>query len=262
MVLLIDQMHYRGTQHSTTPSLPAPASLSPSSLPSVAPAAGGSERSGSPLAILLQADQELRRRDLAAASAPAAAASSPEAAMGPPPGAAGLTTASMPPPLSFGPLAGEPMTTILLGVTGARMGMLPEMRTPAILRFSGVSRGAGRSRMAMDGVGGAVPCAGGRPSHHSLNLLSTKQSYTHPQERPKQKRKSPTDLSGLTDEEKVERRKQQAREYSKRARERDSDVKAELAKEVEALRFVREVFEEAPHVCMVLSGDVRHTTVL
>jgi hypothetical protein len=79
---------------------------------------------------------------------------------------------------------------------------------------------------------------------------------------PKQKRKAPSDLSGLTDEQKVERRKEQAREYSKRARQRGSEMKTEMAKEVMALGFARDVFEKAPHVCLVLSGDVRHTTIL
>lgn len=79
---------------------------------------------------------------------------------------------------------------------------------------------------------------------------------------PKQKRKPPTDLTGLTNAQRVERRKQQAREYSKRAREREKEMKDEIAKEVVALGFVRDVFEMAPHVCMVLSGDVRTTNIL
>ena len=82
------------------------------------------------------------------------------------------------------------------------------------------------------------------------------------QELPKQKRKAPEDLAGLTDEEKVHRRKQQAREYSKRARERGSEMRVELTKEVKALRFTRDVFELAPHICMVLSADVRRTAIL
>jgi hypothetical protein len=69
-------------------------------------------------------------------------------------------------------------------------------------------------------------------------------------------------LTGLTDEEKVQRCKQQAREYSKRARERDSEMRVGLTKEVKALRFTRDVFELAPHVCMVLSADVRRTAIL
>lgn len=82
------------------------------------------------------------------------------------------------------------------------------------------------------------------------------------QEEPKQKRKPPTDLSGLTDEQKVERRKQKAREYSKRARQRGSDMKTEMTEEVSALTFAREIFERAPQVYLVLSGDVRSTTIL
>ena len=93
--------------------------------------------------------------------------------------------------------------------------------------------------------------------------LLTPISHVHlTQQEPKQKRKPPTDLSGLTDEQRVERRKQQARVYSKQARERLKDEKAEMAKDVEDLAFAREVFEMAPHVCMVLSGDVRATTIL
>jgi len=82
------------------------------------------------------------------------------------------------------------------------------------------------------------------------------------QELPKKKRASPTDLAGLTDEEKVERRKQQAREYSRQARERNGKMKAQLLDELEDLDLMRTIFEAAPHVYMILSGDVRFTAIL
>lgn len=50
--------------------------------------------------------------------------------------------------------------------------------------------------------------------------------------------------------------------YSKQARKRRKDEKAEMAKDVDALTFAREVLEMAPHICMVLSGDVRCTSIL
>lgn len=39
-------------------------------------------------------------------------------------------------------------------------------------------------------------------------------------------------------------------------------MKGEIAKEVVALGFMRDIFELAPHVCMVLAGDVRSTAIL
>lgn len=82
------------------------------------------------------------------------------------------------------------------------------------------------------------------------------------QEKPKQKRKPPTDLSGLTDEEKVKRRKEHARTYSRQSRQRHKEMRDELAEELDALAFVRDLFELAPHVYIVLSPDVVCTTIL
>lgn len=87
-------------------------------------------------------------------------------------------------------------------------------------------------------------------------------THTRSQELPKKKRASPTDLSGLTDQEKVARRKRHAREYSRQARLRNSHLMTKLADEVDDLSVVRSVFEEAPNVYMVLAGDIRSTTIL
>lgn len=60
----------------------------------------------------------------------------------------------------------------------------------------------------------------------------------------------------------MERRKQLAREYSRRARVRNNQMKAKILEEVSGLDCMRAIFELAPHVYMVLSGDVRNTTIL
>ena len=93
------------------------------------PGGGDAQAATDTLALLLQADQELRRRAMAVPStAPAVDATT----------AAALSSA--PGPMAVGPLAGKERVVVLPGVTTARVGLLPGLRTPAMLKFNGVSR--------------------------------------------------------------------------------------------------------------------------
>jgi hypothetical protein len=61
----------------------------------------------------------------------------------------------------------------------------------------------------------------------------------------------------LSAEERVARRKQRAREYSRRARERHQAQAAELAELADALGLARDIMELAPNVYLTLSPDVQ-----
>jgi len=64
------------------------------------------------------------------------------------------------------------------------------------------------------------------------------------------------DLSTLTAEEKVERRKARAREYSRVARLRSEELAVELTRDVEAMRAFEAMVEESPALRLVLAPDL------
>ena len=72
-----------------------------------------------------------------------------------------------------------------------------------------------------------------------FTILSSIQQPTSPQKPTKKRRAPREDLSGLTAEEKVERKKQRARVYSHFARKRNDAIMAELKKDVEEMRVSR-----------------------
>ena len=81
---------------------------------------------------------------------------------------------------------------------------------------------------------------------------------SHQADKPQKRRAPPTDLSGLSAEEIVARRNRLARQYSQLARDRREAVLAMLERDAAALRFVRDILENAPGIAyLTLSGDMR-----
>lgn len=115
----------------------------------------GDARENSPLTLLLWADEELRRRQVlkeSLASLRAAPPSTAVAAPAPAPavamavsqavqlhGSMGMQTG--PEAGAMGPLASKPVGAVLPGVTSARVGLLPGLRTADMLKYSGVGGG-------------------------------------------------------------------------------------------------------------------------
>jgi PAS domain-containing protein len=276
-----------------TMSLPLATHFSPSASPAAAsnpPPALNGGGSTSPLAVLLEADEELRRRAaMAQLAAAAQAVTAPQANAAPAAGMA-VTVSQAPavapaPPLPKRPRELAPPSTkppafklgsvvvaapvpvvtpgglpegFLPGMMGGRVGLLSGVRPIDKLEYYGVRAVDGCSVDAAGMIDPTIWLPYTDVETHTLSFCT----QLNVQELPKKKRASPTDLSGLTDEEKVERRKRQAREYSRQARVRNSEMKAQLLEEVDALYLMRTIFEDAPHVYMVLSGDVRRTTIL
>lgn len=97
-------------------------------------------------ALLLWAEEELRRRRALGASVgsrpmkapptPPVGASAPVVAMAVQLGSRALGEA--PEAGAMGPLAGEPIGAVLPGVTAARVGLLPGLRTSDMLKYNGV----------------------------------------------------------------------------------------------------------------------------
>ena len=198
------------------------------------PGGGVAQAAADTLALLLQADQELRRRAMAV----------PSAAPGRDPLRRRLCRGA-------GPLPVGPWRTRPRGGAAwrddARVGLLPGLRTPDMLKFNGVSgcvrvgRGIGCTELfAPSGL--ALPPWIPDPIPPFLTLINTPIAGAAQAEA-----RLPTDLAGLTDEEKVERRKQQAREYSAGAGA-GREMKVELIDEVEDLGFMRTSSSGAPRL--------------
>ena len=76
-------------------------------------------------------------------------------------------------------------------------------------------------------------------------------------EKEEKKRRAPReDLSTLTAEEKVERRKARARVYSHHARKRDEAKMQALAEDVDMMQVFRRIVEDAPDMMAVVSPDL------
>ncbi len=75
------------------------------------------------------------------------------------------------------------------------------------------------------------------------------------------KRAPRQDLSGYSAEERVERRKTRARAYSQNARVRNKALLQDIQEDVGALAIFRTLVEEAPHIVLVLSMDLKGTVL-
>jgi PAS domain-containing protein len=85
---------------------------------------------------------------------------------------------------------------------------------------------------------------------------------TFPQDADKKAKRAPReDLSGLTAEERVERRRARARAYSHCARQRHKALLQEARVDLAAMELYRTIIENAPHIVMVLSADLQSTVL-
>ncbi|GAB5037099.1 pas pac sensor hybrid histidine kinase [Nannochloropsis oceanica] len=73
----------------------------------------------------------------------------------------------------------------------------------------------------------------------------------------KQRRASKEDLSGLTAEEKVERRKIRARMYNRLSRHRRNQLHGELRSDVSRMLIYKNIIEDAPDMICVISPDIQ-----
>ncbi|KAM3568911.1 hypothetical protein VYU27_008980, partial [Nannochloropsis oceanica] len=73
----------------------------------------------------------------------------------------------------------------------------------------------------------------------------------------KQRRARKEDLSGLTAEEKVERRKVRARMYNRLSRYRCSRLHGDLHKDVSRMEMYKNIVEDAPDMICVISPDIQ-----
>ena len=88
-------------------------------------------------------------------------------------------------------------------------------------------------------------------------LPGLRPEYMQTYEKEEKKRRAPReDLSTLTAEEKVERRKAKARVYSHHARKRDEAKMQALAEDVDMMQVFRRIVEDAPDMMAVVSPDL------
>ena len=103
----------------------------------------------------------------------------------------------------------------------------------------------------------ASTCQSGQEGALVGLLPGLRPDYMQRYERETKKHRAPReDLSGLTAEEKVERRKARARVYSNHARKRDEVKKQALVEDVDMMQLFRHVVEDAPHMVAVVSPDL------
>lgn len=118
---------------------PSNSSLSPTMMPG-----GEGAQGASPMALLLKADAMLRHQGLASFT-PVAAATTMTPFAQPPAihhlahmGGLPCAQEEEEPVGAMGPLADHPFTSVQPGVTDARVGLLPGLRTAEMLKFNGV----------------------------------------------------------------------------------------------------------------------------
>jgi len=88
-------------------------------------------------------------------------------------------------------------------------------------------------------------------------LPGLRPEYMQTYEKEEKKRRAPReDLSTLTAEEKVERRKAKARVYSHYARKRDEAKMQALTEDVDMMQVFRRILEDAPDMMAVFSPDL------
>ena len=103
----------------------------------------------------------------------------------------------------------------------------------------------------------ASTCQSGQEGALVGLLPGLRSDYMQRYEKETKKHRAPReDLSGLTAEEKVERRKARARVYSNHARKRDEARKQALVEDVDMMQLFRHVVEDAPHMIAVVSPDL------
>ena len=94
-----------------------------------------------------------------------------------------------------------------------------------------------------------------------LTHTHTTPLHTTPQPNDNQNRAPREDLSGLTAQEKVDRRKARARIYTQLSQTRRKQSFKRLSKHVERMRVYQSVVEEGPDIVVTLSADV-HCRIL
>ena len=103
----------------------------------------------------------------------------------------------------------------------------------------------------------ASTCQPGQEGARVGLLPGLRPEYMQTYEKEEKKRRAPReDLSTLTAEEKVERRKARARVYSHHARKRDEAKMQALAEDVDMMQVFRRIVEDAPDMMAVVSPDL------
>jgi PAS domain S-box-containing protein len=103
----------------------------------------------------------------------------------------------------------------------------------------------------------ASTCQPGQEGARVGLLPGLRPEYMQRYEKEEKKRRAPReDLSTLTAEEKVERRKARARVYSHHARKRDEAKMQALAEDVDMMQVFRHIVEDAPDIMAVVSPDL------
>ena len=103
----------------------------------------------------------------------------------------------------------------------------------------------------------AGTCQPGQEGARVGLLPGLRPEYMQTYEKEEKKRRAPReDLSMLTAEEKVERRKARARVYSHHARKRDEAKMQALAEDVDMMQVFRFIVEDAPGMMAVVSPDL------
>ena len=153
-------------------------------------------------------------------------------------------------PLGEAPL---PLQEIRAGVMGSLVGLLPG-RCPKIMdKYLPVRKKKREVRLAAVCV--YIFLAFSRVITSS-SPPSTPPFYTK-QSTEKQRRALKEDLSGLTTEEKVERRKMRARMYNRLSRRRRKQLHGDLRSDVKRMRIYKDIVDDAPDMMCIISPDIQ-----